>query len=121
MTIDSAFVTDVFSAMGPVAVRRMFGGAGVYAEGVMFALVWSDGEIGVKADDAMKEELAALGSTPFIWTASKGPHAGEPMEMGYWRLPPGALDDPEEAAAWGRKALAVARAKAQAKGKRKSR
>src|SRR5262245_41513906 len=58
MAIDSAFVADVFSAMGQVTVKRMFGGAGVYADGVMFALVWGDGTIGVKADDALKAELA---------------------------------------------------------------
>jgi DNA transformation protein len=39
--------------------------------------------------------------------------------MGYWRLPESALDDPEEAVMWGRKALAVARAKAAAKPKAK--
>ena len=37
--------------------------------------------------------------------------------MGYWRLPDSALDDPEEAAAWGRKALAVAKEAARAKRK----
>ena len=44
---------------------------------------------------------------------------GEQVEMGYWRLPDSALDDPDEAVIWGRKALAVARAKA-AKPKRKT-
>jgi DNA transformation protein len=115
MAIDSAYVADVFSAMGPVTVKRMFGGAGVYSDGVMFALVWGDGDIGVKVDDALKAELSALGSTPFIWVPESGPRAGEPVEMGYWRLPPSALDDPEEAAAWGRTALAVAQAKAAKK------
>ena len=42
--------------------------------------------------------------------------------MGYWRLPDAALDDPEEAAAWGRKALAVAQAKkAEKKPRRRKR
>jgi DNA transformation protein len=86
----------------------------------MFALVWGDGDIGVKVDDALMAELEAEGSTPFIWEPQSGPRKGERIDMGYWRLPASALDDPEEAAAWGRKALAVARAKAQGKRKRKS-
>jgi DNA transformation protein len=40
----------------------------------------------------------------------------EPMtNTSYWRLPETALDDPDEAAAWARKALAVAQAKAAGK------
>jgi DNA transformation protein len=99
----------------------MFGGVGVYADGVMFALV-GFGEIFIKTDEAMREELRAVGSTPFVYTFEKGDRAGEAVEMGYWRLPDAALDDPEEAAAWGRKALAVAQAKrAEKKPKRKRR
>jgi len=41
--------------------------------------------------------------------------------MGYWRLPDSALDDPDEALRWGRKALAVAHAAAKAKPKAKRR
>jgi DNA transformation protein and related proteins len=32
-------VRDLFSAFGPVDVRRMFSGAGLFADGVMFALM----------------------------------------------------------------------------------
>jgi TfoX-like protein len=42
-------IRELFCVFGPVEVRRMFGGAGIYAEGRMFALV-SDGVIYLKAD-----------------------------------------------------------------------
>jgi hypothetical protein len=42
-------IRELFSVFGPVEVRPMFGGAGIYAEGRMFALV-SDGVIYLKAD-----------------------------------------------------------------------
>lgn len=103
----AAFISDVFSGMGPVSVRRMFGGHGVFVRDLMFAIS-VDETIYIKTDAAMKVELSALGSSPFVYAMRKTP--GE-RETGYWRLPESALDDPEEAAAWGKRALAVAKAK----------
>lgn len=112
------FVRELFAGLGPVQVKRMFGGAGGYADGVMFLLI-ADDAIYLKADDALRAELKAEGCGPFVWIPEKGPRAGEHVAMGYWRLPDAALDDPELAAEWGRKALAVAKAKAKAKTKRR--
>lgn len=114
------FVRELFEGLGPVQIKRMFGGAGGYADGVMFLLIAGD-VIHLKVDDALKAELREAGSGPFIWVPDKGPRKGEHVEMGYWRLPESALDDPDEAVMWGRKALAVARAKAAAKPKRTTR
>lgn len=113
------FVRELFAGMGPVQIKRMFGGAGGYADGVMFLLL-ADDAIYLKTDAALKVELSEEGSGPFIWIPDSGPRKGEHVEMGYWRLPDSALDDPDEAARWGRKALAVAKAKAAAKPKPKA-
>lgn len=114
-----AFVRELFRGVGAISVKRMFGGAGIYAEGLMFGLI-GDEVIYLKADAALKTELAREGCGPFIWTPANGPRAGEKVEMGYWRLPDAALDDPDLAAQWGRKALGVARAKATATKKPRS-
>lgn len=108
-----AFVRELFTGIGQVQVKRMFGGAGVYADGLMFALI-ADETIYLKADHALKAALGDEGCGPFIWTPQKGPRAGEQVDLGYWRLPDAALDDPDLAAEWGRKALAVAKSKAAA-------
>ena len=108
------FVKELFAGLGSVQIKRMFGGAGGYAEGVMFLLL-ADNTIHIKVDDALRAELRAAGCGPFVWEPQSGPRAGEKVDLGYWRLPDSALDDPEEAAAWGRKALDVAKAKAKAK------
>jgi DNA transformation protein len=97
------FACDLFSGLGPVRARRMFGGAGLYADGVMFALV-ADDVIHLKGDDALAVELEALGCGPFVFT----PKAGDPQPMRYWRMPEDALDDEAEATRWGRRALDVA-------------
>ncbi len=36
------FVMELFGPMGPVSVRRMFGGAGVFKDGLMFGLLADD-------------------------------------------------------------------------------
>lgn len=112
------FVRELFAGLGEVQIKRMFGGAGVYADGLMFALL-TDDTIYIKADNVLKAALAGEGSGPFVWTPNKGPRAGERVEMSYWRLPEAALDDPELASEWAAKALAAARAKATAKTKSK--
>lgn len=115
-----AFAKELFAGLGPVRIKPMFGAAGVYAEGLMFALL-AEETIHIKAnDDKMKAALRAEGSGPFVWSPQNGPRKGEHIDLGYWRLPEAALDDPEEAAKWGRKALALAKAKAAAKPKRRA-
>jgi DNA transformation protein len=111
------FTRELFAGLGPIQVKRMFGGAGVYAEGLMFGLI-ADDTLYIKVDEALKQQLAGEGSGPFVWTPAKGPRADEEVEMGYWRLPEAALDDPDIAAAWGGKALAVAQAAAAKKPKK---
>jgi DNA transformation protein and related proteins len=113
------FVQELFAGMGRVEVKRMFGGAGAWSDGLMFLLL-TDDTIHIKVDDALKIELKEEGSGPFVWQPQSGPRKGEKIDLGYWRLPDAALDDPDLAAEWGRKALGVAKAKAAAKAPKKA-
>ena len=105
------FVAELFGPMGPVSIRRMFGGAGVFRDGLMFALLGDD-TVYLKTDAELRADLEAEGSAAFIWTK---PSTGEEIDMGYVSLPSSAMDDPDEASSWARRALAVAKAKAAAK------
>ncbi|RAN38397.1 TfoX/Sxy family protein [Hyphomonas pacifica] len=98
------FVAEVFGPMGAVRVRRMFGGAGVFLEGVMFALL-DDETIYLKTDPDLRAALEDEGGASFIWTR---PGDGKQIDMGYVRIPDAALDDPDLASEWGRRALAAA-------------
>jgi DNA transformation protein len=102
--VNAERIAEIFEAFGPVRTRRMFGGTGIYAEGVMFALE-AYGTLYVKADAALAARLTAQGSQPFTYKGK-----GKPIRMSYWQLPETALDDPDEAADWARAALAVAHA-----------
>ena len=103
------FVVDLFAPLGPVTIRRMFGGAGVFQQGVMFGLL-SDDIVYLKADPALRADLVAEGGEAFVW---KRPSDGRLTDLGYVSLPSAAMDDAEAASEWGRRALAVALAKAK--------
>jgi DNA transformation protein len=102
--MDADRIVEAFAAFGPVVVRKMFGGLGIYAEGTMFALA-HDGRIYLKADRNDAAAFEREGQGPFTYTAKGGKRA----VMSYWGLPDRLYDDPDELAVWARAALAVAR------------
>lgn len=110
------FLKDSLSGLGPVNVRRMFGGAGVYADGVMFGLVTQD-TLYLKADVQSQRAFEAEGLQPFKYESR-----GRVIAVSYWRIPERLLDDPDEMVIWARRALLAARiAAAEGRPKRASR
>ena len=109
------YLNDLFAALGPVRVRPMFGGVGVYAGELMFGLLDRDEAIYLRVDDQTREAFEAAGSAPFRYPLK----TGQLMEIGYWRMPDEALETPELATDWGRLALDAAMRKKA--GKRRKR
>ena len=72
---------ELFKPYGEVVVKRMFGGAGIYAQGLCFAIA-QDGDVFLKADAVSQPDFVAAGSSPFIYVAK-----GRPMPTSFWRLP----------------------------------
>jgi len=96
-------IRELFSAFGPVEVRRLFGGAGIYADGTMFALVHR-GVIYLKADEQNAPAFEREGLEPFSYS-----RRGERASLtSYRRMPDRLYDDPDELAAWASAALAAA-------------
>ena len=96
-------IRELFSVFGPVNVRRLFGGAGIYADGTMFALLY-DGLIYLKAGEcnAAAFDREALG--PFTYTTKDGKRG----VTSYRQMPDRLYDDPHELAEWSRHALSAA-------------
>lgn len=113
------FVQELLEGLGTVSARRMFGGHGLYHEGLMFAIVMNQ-QLFLKADAQNRPEFEALGLTPFTY-----PMKGKEIALSYWSAPDAVFDDPTEAVRWARSAWdAAARghlAKAQAREKAKAR
>jgi DNA transformation protein and related proteins len=105
--MDADFLRDLFAPFGPVTVRRMFSGAGIFADGLMFGLIVRD-VIYLKADDTTIPDFKREGSAPFTYT--RGKSSGRPTEhaLPYWRLPERLYDDPDALAEWARRAFAAA-------------
>ncbi len=111
--MDREGLAELFSAFGPVGIRRMFSGFGLYADEVCFSL-FLRGELYFKADETSVPRFAAEGSRPFSYTQTK---SGKVVTVNsFWRLPERLYDDPDELAAWTR--AAVASAQRQKLGKR---
>jgi len=110
------WVQEHFAGLGPLTVKRMFGGAAVYANGLIFALL-DDGGVWLKADEQNEPALREAGSRQFTYPMKDG----RTMPMSYWSLPDPAVDDPDEAVRWARMSMDAALRKAAAKKPRKKR
>jgi DNA transformation protein len=109
---DPEAIRELFSSFRNVSVRRMFGGHGVFLDGLMFALE-ADGEMYLKADEHTIPKLAAENSEPFVYKAK-----GREISLSYWKLPERLYDEPDEFAAFARDAFEAARRAAAGKPKR---
>src|SRR3984957_2441002 len=88
--MDGEGLKVLFEPFGPVTVRRMFGGAGIYADGLCFAIE-ADGEVFIKTDSLSQASFLAAGSAPFTYVAK-----GKSRPTSYWSLPTAAHDDDDE-------------------------
>jgi DNA transformation protein len=95
-----AHALDLLAPLGRVEARRMFGGHGVYAAGVMFALL-DDDELFLKTDPESRPLFVAAGCRRWVYP-------GVLEETSYFRPPDDAHEDPEAMLPWARLALDAA-------------
>lgn len=112
MSVTPSFQSFVVEQLGKVLTdvraRRMFGGVGIYAGSLFFALV-DDDVLYFKVDASNRPDFEARGMGPFK------PYGEGGETMQYYQVPEDVLEDPEELRAWVEKALGVAQRKRKAK------
>jgi DNA transformation protein len=86
---------DLFAPFTAVQIKRMFGGAGIFRDGLMFALATGD-LIYLKVDADTEATFREAGCEPF----SYGTRNGTRTTLGYWTLPDEAQDDPDALRRW---------------------
>jgi DNA transformation protein len=102
----SDFVTNVLDLLQPwggVSARRMFGGHGLYRQGVMFALI-SDDVLYLKVDSSTRPAFEWAGMGPFAYDAK----ARSVTIRSYYEAPPDLFDDADLMRLWAGKALDTA-------------
>jgi DNA transformation protein len=96
------WLRELLEPNGRVAFKRMFGGHGLYLDGLFVAIV-VDGRPYFKADAETAPAFLAAGCAPFVYDSG-----GKRVEMSYWSLPESALDSAEDMQPWARRAIAAA-------------
>jgi DNA transformation protein len=104
--VDTDFIRELFSGFRPVEVRSMFGGVGISADGIIFAISF-DGVVFLKTDEETSAAFKREGSKPFVYPLAKTPRVRKKPST-FWRLPERLYDDPEELAVWAGRAFAIA-------------
>lgn len=95
--------------VAPVTARAMFGGYGLYTNGVMFALI-ADDTLYFKVDDSNQAAFLELGMAPFTYEGK-----GKPITMSYYQLPEVIWNDAARLVEWIETSAAIARRTKKAK------
>lgn len=103
-----AFVVDQLAEVGGIVSRAMFGGVGLYCDGLFFGLIAED-VLYLKADDQTRTIFKQAGARPFR------PFPNRPATMQYYSVPAEVLESPSDLARWARLALGAARRAAAVK------
>ena len=88
------YLKEVFDQFGPIQPRRMFGGYGIFHNGLMLGLVFDD-ILYLKADDSASKYFEERGLDPFHYVKND-----KTIQMSYYMAPDEIFDDPEEAKIW---------------------
>ena len=96
-------VLELLEPLGPVTARSMFGGAGFFLDGVMFALLTRSDVLYMRTDDETRSAFEAVGMEPFR------PRPGKTFVMPYHEAPPDAMEDPDAMREWAELAWRAAR------------
>ena len=98
----TSYLRDLFSELGPVVLRKMFGGQGLYHDGLIIGLVIGE-ELYLKTDAATVPAFAQAGGHPFVYQGK-----GKPVTMSYWLPPAEAMESAQAMRPWAKLAYEAA-------------
>ena len=96
------YLHEVFAEFGPIRARRMFGGHGIYHNGLMFALV-ADDVLYLKVNETSRKYFVDRGMLPFEYSKQN-----RRVTMSYYQVPEEIFEDSELAVVWARRAYQAA-------------
>ncbi|MDO8289393.1 MAG: TfoX/Sxy family protein [Parvibaculum sp.] len=96
------FILEQLERLGPVRMRGMFGGSGVYLDDLMFGVIFGE-TLYFKVDDRNRADYEAEDMGPFTFEMKNG----DVGSLKYYEVPERLYDDPDELVQWARKSLEV--------------
>jgi DNA transformation protein len=97
-----SYVIDLMQPIGPVYAKRMFGGHGIFLDGLMFGLI-ADSVLYLKADAETVNEFTDRDLEAFTYNKK-----GKQFKMRYYQAPDEALEVSEVMSLWANDAYSVA-------------
>ena len=94
------YIQDQLSEFGEVDIKRMFGGIGIFRDGLMFAKIGGD-TFRLKVDESNKKQFEEKGMKPFYSDKKK-------KGMPYWEVPQDVLENRTELAKWAKQSFEIA-------------
>lgn len=92
-----AYIVDLMRPFAQVVARPMFGGFGIYLDGLMFALIANE-RLYFKADEQSIPDFVRAGLGPFTYEFK-----GKPGALKYYEAPPEAYEEPQHMGTWARR------------------
>ncbi len=105
MAKDDAYIEylhELLEPLGRISAKKMFGGRGIYCDGVIMGLV-IDEALYLKVDEQTKPLFLAAGSEPFVYEMKN-----KQVAMSYWSVPDDAMESSEQMLPWAKHAYAAA-------------
>ena len=96
-------VHDLLSELAGVKAQAMFGGWGIYQDGVIFAIIVDD-QLYFKVGDTNKSKYQQHGSRPFTYESR-----GKSISMSYWEVPADVMEDRDEIKRWAEESHQISR------------
>lgn len=102
--MENADIEELFAGLGPVTIKRLFGGKGIYHRGLIVGAVMR-GDVLLKGDAETEAVYLAAGATQWVYEFKRG----NVVRMPYWTIPAEVYDDHETLTTWLRLAFGAAR------------
>ena len=90
------YLLELLPAFGNVSAKALFGGHGIYRDGLIFGVVIDD-TFYLKADEINRGQFDARGLAPFVYESKS---KGKQVSLGYYQCPADALESPVLMAEW---------------------
>ena len=105
MAKDDAYIEylhELLDPLGKISTKKMFGGHGVYYNGVIMGLV-IDETLYLKVDEQSRDFFSKQGCEPFVYQSK-----AKQVAMSYWTVPDEAMESSEQMQPWAKLAYAAA-------------